>query len=73
MERTDKKLIASEQVQELEQARKMSSKKGGALKLEPLDRYIYIDGTKEAWDREKKRRLPEGSVKMALGMPISSG
>lgn len=67
MERTDKKLIASEQVQELEQARKMSSKKGGALKLEPLDRYIYIDGTKEAWDREKKRRLPEGSVKMALG------
>jgi len=67
MGRTDKKLIASEQVQELEQARKMSSKKGGALKLEPLDRYIYIDGTKEAWDREKKRRLPEGSVKMALG------
>ncbi|MDH0042371.1 DUF5906 domain-containing protein [Pseudomonas juntendi] len=67
MERTDKKLIASEQVAELEQARKMSSKKGGALKLEPLDRYIYIDGTKEAWDREKKRRLPEGSVKMALG------
>ncbi|AYO01067.1 DNA primase [Pseudomonas sp. LTGT-11-2Z] len=67
MERTDKKLIAFEQVQELEQARKMSSKKGGALKLEPLDRYIYIDGTKEAWDREKKRRLPEGSVKMALG------
>ncbi|MDH0133515.1 bifunctional DNA primase/polymerase [Pseudomonas asiatica] len=67
MERTDKKLIASEQVAELEQARKMSSKKGGTLKLEPLDRYIYIDGTKEAWDREKKRRLPEGSVKMALG------
>lgn len=67
MERTDKKLIASEQVAELEQARKMSSKKGGALKLEPLERYIYIDGTKEAWDREKKRRLPEGSVKMALG------
>lgn len=67
VERTDKKLIGSEQVTELEQARKMSSKKGGALKLEPLDRYIYIDGTKEAWDREKKRRLPEGSVKMALG------
>lgn len=67
IERTDKKLIASEHVSELEHARKMSSKKGGALKLEPLDRYIYIDGTKEAWDREKKRRLPEGSVKMALG------
>ncbi|MCI1036908.1 bifunctional DNA primase/polymerase [Pseudomonas putida] len=67
IERIDKKLIASEKVAELEQARKMSGKKAGALKLEPLDRYIYIDGTKEAWDREKKRRLPEGSVKMALG------
>lgn len=67
MERTDKKLVSSEQVKELEQARRMSSKKGGALNLTPLDRYVYIDGTKEAWDREKKRRLPEGSVKMALG------
>ena len=67
MESTDKKLISAEQVKALEQARKMSSKKGGALNLDPLDRYVYIDGTKEAWDREKKRRLPEGSVKMALG------
>ncbi|MEX7557182.1 bifunctional DNA primase/polymerase [Pseudomonas monteilii] len=67
MERTDKKLVSAEQVKELEQGRKMSSKKGGALNLDPLDRYVYIDGTKEAWDREKKRRLPEGSVKMALG------
>jgi len=67
MDRTDKKLVSAEQVKELEQGRKMSSKKGGALNLDPLDRYVYIDGTKEAWDREKKRRLPEGSVKMALG------
>lgn len=67
IESTDKKLVSAEQVKELEQARKMSSKKGGALNLGPLDRYVYIDGTKEAWDREKKRRLPEGNVKMALG------
>ncbi|MEE1922888.1 bifunctional DNA primase/polymerase [Pseudomonas sp. 148P] len=67
MDRTDKKLVSSEQVKELEQARRMSSKKGGAMNLAPLDRYVYIDGTKEAWDREKKRRLPEGSIKMALG------
>lgn len=67
MDSTDKKLVSAEQVKELEQARKMSSKKGGTMNLSPLDRYIYIDGTKEAWDREKKRRLPEGSVKMALG------
>lgn len=67
MEQASKKLIAAEKVQELEQAKRLASKKGGALKLDPLERYIYIDGTKEAWDREKKRRLPEGSVKMALG------
>lgn len=67
MDTATKKLISAEQVQELEQGRKMSKKKGGALNLDPLARYVYIDGTKEAWDREKKRRLPEGSVKMALG------
>ncbi len=67
MERTNKKLVAADQVLELEQARRMSSKKGGALKLEPIERYVYIDGTKDVWDREKKRRIAEGAVKMALG------
>lgn len=67
MERTDKKLIAPEQAQELEQARRLSAKKGGALKLDPIERYVYIDGTKDVWDREKKRRIAEGAVKMAMG------
>lgn len=65
--RTDKKLIAPEQAQELDQARRLSAKKGGALKLDPIERYVYIDGTKDVWDREKKRRIAEGAVKMALG------
>jgi putative DNA primase/helicase len=67
MERTDKKLIATEQAQELDQARRLSAKKGGALKLDPIERYVYIDGTKDVWDREKKRRIAEGAVKMAMG------
>ncbi|MEF0146193.1 bifunctional DNA primase/polymerase [Pseudomonas guariconensis] len=67
MDRTDKKLIAPEQAQELDEARRLASKKGGALKLDPIERYVYIDGTKDVWDREKKRRIPEGAVKMALG------
>ncbi|QXH53189.1 bifunctional DNA primase/polymerase [Pseudomonas fakonensis] len=67
MGRTDKKLIAPEQAQELDQARRLSAKKGGALKLDPIERYVYIDGTKDVWDREKKRRIAEGAVKMALG------
>jgi putative DNA primase/helicase len=67
LERADKKLIAPEQAQELDQARRLSAKKGGALKLDPIERYVYIDGTKDVWDREKKRRIAEGAVKMALG------
>lgn len=67
MDDTQKKLIADDKVREIEQARKLAGKKGGALGLRPIDRYVYIDGTKDVWDREKKRRVAEGAVKMALG------
>lgn len=67
MDDTEKKLIADDKVREIEQARKMEGKKGGALGLRPIERYVYIDGTKDVWDREKKRRVAEGAVKMALG------
>ncbi len=62
-----KKLISSDQVRELDQAKRMASKKAGAFGLVPIERYVYIDGTKDVWDRERKRRVPEGAVKMALG------
>lgn len=63
----DKKLIGDDQVREIEQARRMGGKKDGALGMAPIERYVYIDGTKDVWDRQKKRRIPEGAVKMALG------
>ncbi|MFJ4193963.1 bifunctional DNA primase/polymerase [Pseudomonas sp. NPDC089534] len=62
-----RKLISPDHVVEIEQARRMSSKKGGAFGMVATDRYVYIDGTKDVWDREKKRRVAEGAVKMALG------
>ncbi len=62
-----KKLIADDQVREFEQARKIAGKKTAALDMSPMERYVYIDGTKEVWDRLKKRRLPEGAVKLKLG------
>lgn len=62
-----KRLISDEHVRDIEQTRRMSGKKGGALGMPPTDRYVYIDGTKDVWDREKKRRIAEGAVKMALG------
>lgn len=64
---TGKRLIADDHVRDIEQARRMAGKKGGALGMPPTDRYVYIDGTKDVWDREKKRRIAEGAVKMALG------
>src|SRR5690606_11885458 len=64
---TEKRLIAADQVRDIEQAKRMAGKKGGALGMVPLERYVYIDGTKDVWDAQKKRRVPEGAVKMALG------
>ncbi|EQM70009.1 PriCT-2 domain-containing protein [Pseudomonas tohonis] len=62
-----KKRISEEQVKEIEDARKMAGKKLDAMSMPPLIRYVFIDGTKDAWDCAKKRRLPEGALKMALG------
>jgi len=64
---TSKKLIGADTVREIEQVRRMAGKKATALGMNPIERYVYIDGTKDVWDREKKRRIPEGAVKMALG------
>lgn len=64
---TGKKLISGDQVSEFENARRLGSKKSNALTMSPVDRYVYIDGTKDVWDREKKRRIAEGAVKMSLG------
>ncbi|MEG7202707.1 DUF5906 domain-containing protein [Pseudomonas aeruginosa] len=62
-----KKRISEDQVREIEQARTMAGKAVGAMSMPPLVRYVYIDGTKDVWDLLKKRRVPEGAVKMALG------
>lgn len=62
-----KKRVSEEWVKEIEQARTMAGKAVGDITMPPLVRYVYIDGTKDAWDYAKKRRIPEGAVKMALG------
>ena len=68
LEDTDRrKLISDDHVRDIEQSRRMAGKKGGAFGMPPTERYVYIDGTKDVWDREKKRRVAEGAVKMALG------
>lgn len=68
-ERLDKKLIAEDQAQRLVDQLKLAGKttREGGSALSPTERYVYIDGTKDAWDVAKRRRVPEGAVKMALG------
>ncbi|WP_296125085.1 DUF5906 domain-containing protein [Pseudomonas sp. Ga0074129] len=62
-----RKAVSADQVRDIQQAQRLTGKKGGALGMPPVERYVYIDGTKDVWDRQKKRRVPEGAVKMALG------
>jgi putative DNA primase/helicase len=66
--RMDKKLIAEDQAQRLVDQAKLAGKatRDGGTELSPVERYVYIDGTKDAWDVAKRRRVPEGAVKMAL-------
>ena len=62
-----RRTVSADQVRDIQQAKRLTGKKGGALGMPPVERYVYIDGTKDVWDRQKKRRVPEGAVKMALG------
>lgn len=64
-----KKLIDQEQARLLVEQRKMQGKalKDGWAGMTPVERYIYIDGTKDIWDKAKRRRIPEGALKLMLG------
>ena len=69
MDNIRKKLIDKDQAQMLTDRRKMQGKamRDGWGGMSPIERYVYIDGTKDIWDRSKRRRVPEGAVKMMLG------
>lgn len=43
-----KRLIAADQVREFEQAKKIAGKKSSAQEMSPMERYVYIDGTKRS-------------------------
>ncbi|WP_437881041.1 DUF5906 domain-containing protein [Pseudomonas sp. LRF_L74] len=68
-EREDKKCIAEDQAKLLEEKARLAGKvkKGDQGGMLPTDRYVYIDGTKECWDVQKRRRIHDGALKMALG------
>lgn len=49
--------------------RKMQAKalRDGWAGMTPTERYVYIDGTKDIWDRAKRRRIPDGALRLMLG------
>nr|WP_312231684.1 bifunctional DNA primase/polymerase [Pseudomonas sp.] len=62
-----KKRVSEEWVKDNERTQALAGKALGDFSMPMMTRYVYIDGTKDAWDYAKKRRIAEGAVKMALG------
>lgn len=69
-EREDKKCIAEDQAQRLIDQAKLAGKakaKSEVASMSPVDRYVYIDGTQDIWDSQKRRRIPVAALRVALG------
>lgn len=62
-----KKRVGEEWVRDIERVRTLAGRAVGDITMPPLDRYVYIDGTKDVWDYAKKRRISDGALKLALG------
>lgn len=70
IERHDKKLIDPDQARHQVAEAKLAGKQKagqGKLGMAPTERYVYLDGTQEIWDRQLKQRLPARAVQLALG------
>jgi len=64
-----KKVIADDMAERLANKAKAEAKfkQVSGEGMPPVERYVYIDGTKDTWDVQKRRRVPEGALKMSLG------
>lgn len=72
-DREDKKCIADEQAKRLEDQARLAgkSKKEGPVGMLAIDRYVYLDGSQDIWDKQLRNRLPAAAVKLALGDAFS--
>ncbi len=68
-ESTNKKVIADDMAERQASKAKAEAKFKQVTTegMSPTERYIYIDGTKDCWDVQRRRRVPEGALKMAMG------
>ncbi|MCH4563365.1 DUF5906 domain-containing protein [Halomonas sp. EGI 63088] len=70
LESPEKKVIDADQARQQVADVKLASKlKGerGKIGMAPTERYVYLDGTQDIWDRQLKQRLPARAVQLALG------
>lgn len=69
-EAEEKMTIEPDHAKKLTEEAKLSARAVRALGPQSMDmyeRYVYLDGTKEIYDRQLRQRLPAGAVQLALG------
>lgn len=69
MDSPTKKVIAEAQAERLANQAKLEgkAKKADVPGMAPAERYVYLDGSQDIWDRQLRQRLPANAVKLALG------
>ncbi|MDN4144953.1 bifunctional DNA primase/polymerase [Pseudomonas tohonis] len=72
-ETEEKMSIAADMAKRLVEQAELDSKgkrgkgKAGGRDMSPTERYVYIDGTQDIWDAQKRRRIPVAALRVALG------
>ncbi|HAF94048.1 MAG TPA: hypothetical protein DCG67_20100 [Pseudomonas sp.] len=69
MDSPTKKVIGEAQAERLASQAKLEgkAKKAAVPGMAPAERYVYLDGSQDIWDRQLRQRLPARAVQLALG------
>lgn len=69
MDSPTKRVIAEGQAERLASQAKLEgkAKKADTPGMLPAERYVYLDGSQDVWDRQLRQRLPARAVQLALG------
>lgn len=59
-----KRFIAADTAKRLVEGDKLKKDTEG---MHPIERYIYLDGTQDVWDKKLRMRIPAAAVRLALG------
>ncbi|PRP68598.1 hypothetical protein BUE93_21390 [Chromobacterium amazonense] len=65
--RDDKLLLTQAEVSAAKRRREEMEKQADPESIQMLDRYIYLDGSTNIWDRQLKEVIPAAAAKLAMG------